>query len=770
MPSKFRGNGTMLMIEIDCPSPFQALSNNAASSRSFCTIDLAFDHSQSMKELSRSRVIEPPNHFLPASSCSILANPLQWPKIIAATLHPLNMDSRRPFQHLTIVTTPKSFRRASILQSTRGSPSFGCFAVASTNPSLSTGNVCVQVPECQSQTQESGGSDSLAMSGNMGPGIFIDLDELDDRDELWNDEEDLQILRREERKPSNSCRKPCKVAQPKRNLPISAPLIKLGHYQYIGMGLRALKTVELSDGDFLMITDIIHNTSIETSGISLRGHRVQRCRSMNGLLERKLNEVCFFYEVDLDDPRPTHVQSTIEVSLYDVKKLRVLRKTNLEFPLGRSLALEAFCNSMDAATKGGLTARWKYTCTYASTEERWKNNPQERALEFLRETECSKETGVSDYARRYEWRGETIRGGAYRAELENKELMGGEERSERENGRVSGMMESDSDFTIINSPSAFLKARGFGAEKALLTQPGPPIISRKRRVSSSGDIILQDPPRKNSRKARLSTVDGVESTRPDLDGLSMDEHPECLTDSPDVFASGKSCDSATALRQEMELPPSRHTLHPEIDLSSSNLADPPAIGTLPGRPVSVKNPKLRSPGQTLTYGDAFCGGGGASRGAAMAGLRVKWGFDHWTPACTTWQANFPAAKCYELSSYEFVNNIRGSKYSKAFDAKVDILHLSPPCQYFSPAHTVDCPNDDLNVASLFAVGDVVKVAKPRIVTLEQTFGIVAVRFRKYFNSLVQMFTALGFSVRWAVVNLAQWVHPTCLSIHSCQEY
>jgi DNA (cytosine-5)-methyltransferase 1 len=67
----------------------------------------------------------------------------------------------------------------------------------------------------------------------------------------------------------------------------------------------------------------------------------------------------------------------------------------------------------------------------------------------------------------------------------------------------------------------------------------------------------------------------------------------------------------------------------------------------------------------------------------------------------------------------------------------------------------------MNTASLFAVRSVIEVAKPRVVTLEQTFGITGVRFRGFFNALVQMFTVLGFSVRWAVVGLAQWV---CLPI------
>ena len=211
--------------------------------------------------------------------------------------------------------------------------------------------------------------------------------------------------------------------------------------------------------------------------------------------------------------------------------------------------------------------------------------------------------------------------------------------------------------------------------------------------------------------------------------------------------------------------PSSAKIPPTINLSSSDLGTPAPTGTIQFDSSSVQGPAIRSPGQMLTYGDAFCGAGGTTRGAAMAGLRVLWGFDHWNHACSTWRTNFPQSKCYELSSQQFVGRAQGSKYRKPVDMKVDILHLSPPCQYFSPAHTVDCPNDEINVASLYAVGPVIKVAKPRVVTLEQTFGIVAIRFRRYFNSLIQMFTALSFSVRWAIVPLAQWVSSsTCLNM------
>jgi DNA (cytosine-5)-methyltransferase 1 len=137
----------------------------------------------------------------------------------------------------------------------------------------------------------------------------------------------------------------------------------------------------------------------------------------------------------------------------------------------------------------------------------------------------------------------------------------------------------------------------------------------------------------------------------------------------------------------------------------------------------------------------------------MAGLKPVWGFDANNHACSSWRLNFPDATMYQEWADEFIQRGLGNS-----SLKVDILHLSPPCQYFSPAHTVDGKDDEINSASLFACGGLLDIAKPRIVTLEQTFGIVILpRFQAYFNALIQMFTERGFSLRWKVAQLQNWV-------------
>ena len=151
-----------------------------------------------------------------------------------------------------------------------------------------------------------------------------------------------------------------------------------------------------------------------------------------------------------------------------------------------------------------------------------------------------------------------------------------------------------------------------------------------------------------------------------------------------------------------------------------------------------------------TFGDCFCGAGGMSRGAINAGLRIKWGFDFNLSACQTYALNFIGTSIYNVWANDF-SEAKG-------DHRVDICHLSPPCQYFSDAHTWEGKDDEMNTASLFAIFNLLEKAKPRVVTLEQTSGLIR-RHPIFFNAVINMFTSRGFSVRWRVLNCADFGLP-----------
>lgn len=599
---------------------------------------------------------------------------------------------------------------------------------------------------------------------------LIDLDELEEEANLWDDEE-LQFLRIEDISPGERGKKnrqvsTSKVGWPQRNPPIATPLIRLESFQHMKFLLRPKKTVELSDGDFLHITDILHNTVTEQ--ITLRGIRYQRCNALNGMLERKLNEVCLFLEIDNDDPREPNEQSIIEVPVNKVKTLRSIRRTNLSFPLGRNFAADQFCSSEAIAAEGGLTARWKYTCKYHSADDRWNNRWAERSLESFSEEDCTTGYGVLNAERRFQWRGETIKGGSHVPTLVDTTLPC----SGRKERHISIVSENSESELPHNAAHPNMQRYSVANQDQNL-QNISTTTSRKRGRSPELEIVDSIVEARRDLK-KLAIVDGgMKIARQRTASLQIIKSPrdfktviDLESDSPHIGSTAsKSKNLNIALPPIQDGSMAKNTMLATtdtrivsgIDVWSSELAIPPPAGAVHSPIPSLHSPINRSAGQMLTFGDAFCGAGGTTRGAVMAGLKVQWGFDFWENACSTWKANFSDASCYCMPSEEFVRMAQDPGSGTQVEVKVDILHLSPPCQYFSPAHTVNGVDDEMNTASLYAVLEVVKVVKPRVVTLEQTFGILGARCRWYFASVIHMFATLRFSVRWAIVPLSTWV-------------
>ena len=171
------------------------------------------------------------------------------------------------------------------------------------------------------------------------------------------------------------------------------------------------------------------------------------------------------------------------------------------------------------------------------------------------------------------------------------------------------------------------------------------------------------------------------------------------------------------------------------------------------RPNKRINKSRQSIQQRYTFGDCFCGAGGTSRGAIQAGLHINWGFDFNLPTCQSYKLNFPTARIYNVWAHDFVN-----LPDQDHDFKIDICHLSPPCQFFSNAHTIAGTDDEMNTASLFSVSKLLEKARPRVVTLEQTAGLLR-RHSLFFNALVMMFTERGFSIRWRLLECADYGLP-----------
>lgn len=192
-------------------------------------------------------------------------------------------------------------------------------------------------------------------------------------------------------------------------------------------------------------------------------------------------------------------------------------------------------------------------------------------------------------------------------------------------------------------------------------------------------------------------------------------------------------------------------LEHEMRRITESEADPEYRTSDPGLTIAYigRVPQLR---HFYTFGDAFCGCGGTSIGAGMAGLTVLWGFDFDPNAAETYILNVGGADVYCKSIDRFLVDFEDGK-----DYHVDILHISPPCQPYSPMNTN--PNEELNAAnhaSLLAVQDLVARVKPRIITLEETSGLLDSRHEEWFHKLINMLTSNNYSCRWKVQHLDRW--------------
>lgn len=204
---------------------------------------------------------------------------------------------------------------------------------------------------------------------------------------------------------------------PLRNPPILHPLYSLTSttISNLNLALSPSTVVELSDGDFLKITDLIRN--VDTAEITLRGHRFQRTRDLNGLLAKKRNELCWVTEVDEDDDGPAALQSLAEVPASSVTRVRTALITNMSFPAATFRNTPHPGNLENVENEGLVTVRWKYTTTWPSAKERVNNENAfcERVLRHLEEGDKLVGEGlrIKDELAREQFRGPTVLGGSY---------------------------------------------------------------------------------------------------------------------------------------------------------------------------------------------------------------------------------------------------------------------------------------------------------------------------------------------------------------------
>ncbi|RPB01767.1 S-adenosyl-L-methionine-dependent methyltransferase [Choiromyces venosus 120613-1] len=541
--------------------------------------------------------------------------------------------------------------------------------------------------------------------------------------------------------------------------------------EYHKMKLRKRKTVELFDGSFIRIVSIKNKlTEDGSSEIFLQGPQFLRSRNLLGFLPLKKNEVA--------------MSSLSEsVPLSKVLKTRILILTNANFPGFRDIT-----GVGDADEKEGrLICRWAVNLVSKTEGYLWR----------LKEDEADKEFRVAERELRDQWRGDLMRAKIMNSNHSNHTRK--RQKRQRDGTLKQINLNDNGAYGEPKGPYSHYTGNSFTKDRFMQRTTDPALSGCHAQVSA--------------KEARFFNTPRAPGAPPSPPTLRWDPYPEPMDMSPPPLESfdqlfpqkltfgGASTkfglhsppgtpfsksgaefwDNGSHIRNEnapafpgsdTSLPTlsrserltSNHSVRANPLSNPIQREDAPSklrkVTTTAGVGPEGYNPTTNIPPRqpvfssaretTYTFGDAFCGGGGMSSGARAAGFINAWSFDSNHEAVTTYRRNFPQCITYHSTANDFLT-------FRHPELLVDVVHLSPPCQPHSPAHTIAGKDDDNNEASLFCVRQCLQASRPRMVTLEQTDGLL--NRPEWFRSLVMMFTDLGFSLSWKVLHGVEYGVP-----------
>ena len=149
--------------------------------------------------------------------------------------------------------------------------------------------------------------------------------------------------------------------------------------------------------------------------------------------------------------------------------------------------------------------------------------------------------------------------------------------------------------------------------------------------------------------------------------------------------------------------------------------------------------------------DLFCGVGGSSCGAAMAGATPVAGLDMWELATDSYSANFPGAQTYRMKA----SSLKPQRVQDDV-GKIDLLLASPECTAHSVAKgkKLGC---EKSRGTAFEVIRFAKVLQPRWIVVENVIQMQRwARFDEWKNKLER----LGYYVNSGVLDAQYFSTPT----------
>jgi DNA (cytosine-5)-methyltransferase 1 len=148
--------------------------------------------------------------------------------------------------------------------------------------------------------------------------------------------------------------------------------------------------------------------------------------------------------------------------------------------------------------------------------------------------------------------------------------------------------------------------------------------------------------------------------------------------------------------------------------------------------------------------DMFCGGGGSSRGALMAGATPVAALDMWELAADTYRLNFPDATVYRmkassLSPHRVLEDVGG----------IDLLLASPECTNHSVAKGGK-PRCEKSQATAFEVIRFAKVLRPRWIVVE---NVTQMLYWGRFEEWKRKLEAVGYQTKVGILDAQYHATP-----------
>jgi DNA (cytosine-5)-methyltransferase 1 len=148
--------------------------------------------------------------------------------------------------------------------------------------------------------------------------------------------------------------------------------------------------------------------------------------------------------------------------------------------------------------------------------------------------------------------------------------------------------------------------------------------------------------------------------------------------------------------------------------------------------------------------DLFCGAGGSSWGARLAGAEIVAGFDKWSLAGNAFSANFPDAWFCEGRLEDW-----STRELKSDLGNIDLLIASPECTNHSPAKG-NSPRCEKSKETAFQVVRFARAFEPRWIVVE---NVVSMRNWSRYVEFIDNLESLGYNVRPEVLDSSHFGVP-----------